>query len=222
MEYDMRLLIIILALVTSCGNCIPDALPQRPRRQRQNRNISNEGHRNANTYQRSRDRTPNPGNNNHFLGKVRCGKNERKSKLPNFSKTKPKVINLSSRDLSDQEIKLLEHGLKFTPTPISDNVDLITDTDEFCRKIRLRKYFGNTNYEDGSLVRNKKGTNPQPKTWNRDKHLEEYINCLKQTGNTNIVDSHVKSNLPKSQQKTIKKLQNDKSIIIKEADKGGV
>ncbi|VDI57593.1 Hypothetical predicted protein [Mytilus galloprovincialis] len=86
------------------------------------------------------------------------------------------------------------------------------------RKLRLREFFGNTNYEDGSLVRNKKGTNPQP---NRDKHLEEYINCLKQTANTNIVDSHVKSNLPKSQQKTIKKLQNDESIIIKEADKGG-
>ena len=145
-------------------------------------------------------------------------KTKEKSKLSNFSKTKPKVINLSSRDLSDQEIKLLEHGLKFTPTPISDNVDLITDTDEFCRKLRLREFFGNTNYEDGSLVRNKKGTNPQP---NRDKHLKEYISWLKQTANTNSVDSHVKSNLPKSQQKTIKKLQNDESIIIKEADEGG-
>ncbi|VDH91710.1 Hypothetical predicted protein, partial [Mytilus galloprovincialis] len=173
----------------------PDALPQRPRRQRQNRNISNERQRNANTYQRSRDRTPNPENNNHFLGEGQMWKKRKK-----------------------KEIKLLEHGLKFTPTPISDNVDLITDTDEFCRKLRLREFFGNTNYEDGSLVRNKKGTNPQP---NRDKHLEEYINCLKQTANTNIVDSHVKSNLPKSQQKTIKKLQNDESIIIKEADKGG-
>ncbi|XP_071171038.1 uncharacterized protein [Mytilus edulis] len=151
-------------------------------------------------------------------GRSDVEKTKEKGKLSNFSKTKPKVINLSSRDLSDQEIKLLEHGLKFTPTPISDNVDLITDTDEFCRKLRLREFFGNTNYEDGSLVRNKKGTNPQP---NRDKHLEEYINCLKQTANTNIVDSHVKSNLPKSQQKTIKKLQNDESIIIKEADKGG-
>ncbi|VDI57978.1 Hypothetical predicted protein, partial [Mytilus galloprovincialis] len=151
-------------------------------------------------------------------GRSDVEKTKEKGKLSNFSKTKPKVINLSSRDLSDQEIKPLEHGLKFTPTPISDNVDLITDTNEFCRKLRLREFFGNTNYEDGSLVRNKKGTNPQP---NRDKHLEEYINCLKQTANTNIVDSHVKSNLPKSQQKTIKKLQNDESIIIKEADKGG-
>ncbi|XP_052067283.1 transforming growth factor-beta-induced protein ig-h3-like [Mytilus californianus] len=41
---------------------------------------------------------------------------------------------------------------------MSDNVDLITDTDEFCRKLRLREFFGNTNHEDGSLVRNKKGT----------------------------------------------------------------
>ncbi|CAC5382643.1 unnamed protein product [Mytilus coruscus] len=64
----------------------------------------------------------------------------------------------------------------------------------------------------------KKGTNPQP---NRDQHLEEYINCLKQTANTNSVDTHVKSNLRKAQQKTIKNLQNDESIIIKEADKGG-
>ncbi|CAC5397420.1 unnamed protein product [Mytilus coruscus] len=101
---------------------------------------------------------------------------------------------------------------------MSYNVDLITDTDEFCRKLRLREFFGNTNHEDGFLVRNKNGTNPQP---NRDKQFEEYINCLKQTANTNSVDTHVKSNLPKAQQKAIKNLQNDESNIIKEADKGG-
>ncbi|CAC5421966.1 unnamed protein product [Mytilus coruscus] len=105
-----------------------------------------------------------------FRGRSDVEKTKEKNhrlQLQNSSKKKPKVINLSSRDLSDQEKKLLEHGLKFTPTAMSDNVDLITDTDEFCRKLRLCEFFGNTNHKDGSLVRNKKGNNHQP---NRDKH----------------------------------------------------
>ena len=39
----------------------------------------------------------------------------------NISKTtrliEPKIINISSRDLSKDEMQLLKRGLKFTPTP---------------------------------------------------------------------------------------------------------
>ena len=90
---------------------------------------------------------------------------------------------------------------------------------EFTRKIRLTEYFeGNEDNTDESLVRNKSNWIP-PKGRNND--LETFI--------TNVVDiplvptkkGNIKYNLPIPQQKTIKSLMNDESIIIKEADKGG-
>ncbi|KAK3098186.1 hypothetical protein FSP39_017007 [Pinctada imbricata] len=101
---------------------------------------------------------------------------------------------------------------------MSDKVDLVKDTEEFCRKLRLREFFQSQNHEDESLVKNKKGFKPP---LNRDKHLEEYIHCLRQSANNNILDNHIKSNINNSQQKAIKDLQKDTSIVIKEADKGG-
>jgi hypothetical protein len=41
----------------------------------------------------------------------------------------PKMINLSERDVSDIDIKLLSHGLKFTPTPNADRGNVVADTD---------------------------------------------------------------------------------------------
>lgn len=132
--------------------------------------------------------------------------------------TGPKIINLSGRDLNETEIGLLKHGLKFTPTPKKDNVDLIADTDEFCRKLRLKEFFQNSADEDESFVRNKKGFRPPH---NRDKHLEEYITCLKSSAISNNGETRINNNLPVSQQHAINNLQRDSTIIIKEADKGG-
>lgn len=52
----------------------------------------------------------------------------------------PNIISISSRDLNEIEIKLLEKGLKFTPTPPTPT-DLIKDTEEFFRRLRLRDFF---------------------------------------------------------------------------------
>ncbi|XP_062606683.1 uncharacterized protein LOC134268439, partial [Saccostrea cucullata] len=99
--------------------------------------------------------------------------------------TEPKIVNLSQRDLNSDEIKLLEHGLKFTPTPKSDKVDVVKDTEEFCRKLRLKEFFQNKTDDDISLVKNRKGFRPPP---NRDKHLEDYISCLKKAAHSNMAD----------------------------------
>lgn len=53
----------------------------------------------------------------------------------------PHIISISSRDLNEIEIKLLEKGLKFTPTPQRNTTDLIKDTEEFFRRLRLRDFF---------------------------------------------------------------------------------
>lgn len=99
---------------------------------------------------------------------------------------------MSHRDISENEIKLLEKGLKFTPTPKRDNEDLIKDTEEFCRKLRLREYFQNEENEDESIVRNKSNFKPQP---NRDKHLDNFIKCLLSSARNNKTTSHVKDNI---------------------------
>lgn len=112
----------------------------------------------------------------------------------------------------------MSRGLKFTPTPMSNKADLIKDTDEFCRKLRLREFFGSENFEDEALVRNKKGTVPQQ---NRDRNLENYIDCLKKEAESNNTVNPVKSNISKEEFKALKELQNDNSIVIKQSDKGG-
>jgi hypothetical protein len=52
-----------------------------------------------------------------------------------------KIINLSHRDLSGEEINLLEKGMKFSPKPRKNDTDLIKDTEEFCRKLPLKEFF---------------------------------------------------------------------------------
>jgi hypothetical protein len=93
-----------------------------------------------------------------------------------------RIINLSQRHISVNEKKILEKGLKFTPTPRRDSLDLIKDTEEFCRKLRLREYFENEENVDKSLVRNKSKFKPQP---NRDKHLDDFIKCLQSSARRN-------------------------------------
>ena len=61
---------------------------------------------------------------------------------------------MPSRELSNEEIKLLERGLKFTPTPKQNRSELKTDIQEFSRKLRLLEYFNDQqpNGDDKSLV----------------------------------------------------------------------
>ena len=130
----------------------------------------------------------------------------------------PKVINISKRELSNVEIRLLQKGLKFTPTPKRDTTDVVKDTDEFCRKLRLREFFHDSEYEDESLVRNNSNFKPP---LNRNSYLDEYISCLKGYASTNANTNRVKDNLNKEERTAIENLRNDPTIVIKEADKGG-
>ena len=134
----------------------------------------------------------------------------------------PKVVNLSEKSLSPQEIELLKHGLKFTPTPSSNDTELQTDIKELCRKLRLAERFANTESDTDNdkdshpLVRNKSGWNP-PKS--KDTHLEDTIQYLKEYPRSE--NKNVKNNLTREETSAIKSLLADNSIIIKEADKGG-
>ena len=141
----------------------------------------------------------------------------------------PKVINLSSKKLSSAEIQLLSKGLKFTPTPKPNVTELESDITEFTRKLRLSEFFGsqddndsqtesdsdNSQDEDPSLVRNKSKFHPPH---NRDKILESYIDYIQ---GQPLNSKNAKNNMRSDENAALQSLQNDNSIIIKEADKGG-
>lgn len=129
------------------------------------------------------------------------------------------MINLSERTLSPEQIKLLKHGLKFTPTPNSNDTELQTDMKELCRKLRLAERFANNESDtddDPPLVRNKTGWNP-PKS--KDSYLEDAIQYLKDYPRSE--NKNIKNNLTKEENNAMKELLSDKTIVIKEADKGG-
>lgn len=129
------------------------------------------------------------------------------------------MVNLSSHELTEQQISLLTLGLKFTPTPSQNQEDLIKDTKEFTRKLRLGEFFVDANTQnDDSIAKNKSNFMP-PR--GRNQILDKCIDHLHTFAAASTTNHNVKLNLTKSKQQALKELQQNSSIVIKEADKGG-
>ena len=112
-------------------------------------------------------------------------------------------------------------GLKYTPTPKRNIIELKRDVVEFTRKLRLTEMFSseqgeNENEVDISLVKAKSTFHP-PR--NRNACLDKTIDFLQQQ--TFQTSCENKSNLTKSEWKDLLALKNNSDLIIKEADKGG-
>ena len=131
----------------------------------------------------------------------------------------PKILNLSSTKLTEIQIKVLNKGLKFTPTPRENSYELKADIETFTRKLRLIEYFHDKGSPDDeeSLVRNKSTFYPEH---NRNRHLDIAIDYLN-NANVSSHERRHKSNLSKQEWSAIRDLQNNSNIVIKEADKGG-
>ncbi|CAG2214887.1 unnamed protein product [Mytilus edulis] len=80
---------------------------------------------------------------------------------------------------------------------------------------RLREYFGNGKFDDGSLVRNKSTFTPKT---GRDEYLDSFIDTISKLP---INYHNTKQNLSRREKKSLEELKNNPSIILKEADKGG-
>jgi hypothetical protein len=129
------------------------------------------------------------------------------------------VVNLSSQEISEQQIELLRLGLKFTPTPRKNQEELIKDTREFTRKLRLGEFFLDADEnDDGSIVKNKSRFIP-PR--GRNNHLDKYIDYLHAISSAPAPQKKTKSNTSHNLQLALKELQENQNLIIKEADKGG-
>ena len=88
--------------------------------------------------------------------------------------TKPKIFNLSSKVLSQKHVYVIRRGLKFTPNPLPNKIELENDVQlGKLRKLRLLESFFKENESeeeksaDDSIIKNKSAFNP-PR--NRDKY----------------------------------------------------
>ncbi|CAG2207068.1 unnamed protein product [Mytilus edulis] len=195
--------------------------------QNQNRYSKQTTNANQNNYNLRLRRNPEPhGRQQNFVNDNVISQHELRGDIPegnsltNTEKIHPRIINLSHRKLQLREINLLKRGLKFTPTPNEDKTQLWSDIDEFGRRLRINYIFCKDNEENEEeenkpLVRNKSDWIPRP---TKDKDLEETIKTLKTNSLTS--NKNVKDNLTREEKTALQNLKSDKSIIIKEADKG--
>ena len=129
------------------------------------------------------------------------------------------AFNLSQKTLSSLEIKVLEGGLRFSATPSVNEVDFRRDSSDFSRKMRCKSLFRNERQENVSETSEFKSKS----TWNPPKGAPALELFLSQTEKDILSILPLKAtnyNLPKEEYLTMRSLQNDRSVVIKPADKG--
>ena len=130
------------------------------------------------------------------------------------------VFNLSKKVLSKTEIKVLEKGLGFSPTPSSINeADSRRDFDDFARKMRSKSHFRN----ESQYIPSEVSTYKLKSTWNPPKGspaLELFLRKVKEDIFSVLPEHPKKFNLNREEYLSMRSLQNDRSVIIKPPDKG--
>lgn len=155
-------------------------------------------------------------------------KNRRfKSKqLPDPSDDKT-IVNLSNKILSDEHKSILRKGLSFIPTPkLPNHIHSLRDTLLFTRRIRLNEFFDrnpipppmDNPLDHPSYPKKERSFNPNK---GPNLQLEKFISDIEETATNYLPNKNLHSNLTLPQWQALKDLRNDKSIIIKPADKGG-
>ena len=127
--------------------------------------------------------------------------------------------NLSNHQLTDSQVSLLSRGLKFIPTPATNETrikqQLLRDFEQFSRRMRLLYIFHGQNRE------------PHPfhvkSTWmpqvQHSVALESYLENVK-TQLAEIKITKPKNNLSRNEVKALKELKNNPAINLKKAEKG--
>lgn len=138
-------------------------------------------------------------------------------------------------ELSQDEENILTKGLSFVPqTSSPDTFECLNDCEEFYRKIRLKAFFANKDYEeDGQMglgedyddmfkdIKNNKLTrfDPDAKEF---PVIQRFVDkCRKDIKSTDLKSKSKSSNFSREDWKTLQKLRNRDDIVIKPADKGG-
>ena len=158
----------------------------------------------------------------------------RRFKRPQIHEPKSIIYNLSRYSLTTDEESLLQKGLKFCPKPNDiDKTQINVDTTKFIRRMRLKEFWSHENdqiNEDNydsessralqSIFPHQLGRQWTPKT-GRNEVLDQFCSNVK-TGMSNIKCKYFQDNLTKGERLALHSLRNNKDIIIKNADKGGM
>ena len=128
------------------------------------------------------------------------------------------AFNLSKKVLTETEIRVLEKGLGFAPTPTKINeTDLRADFNEFARKMRCKWFFGNEpteNFSEAPAFRVKSNWNP-PKGHPA---IEIFLSKLETEIFSVLPGTPLDYNLSKEEWLAMRGLAEDQNIIIKLAD----
>jgi hypothetical protein len=135
------------------------------------------------------------------------------------------ILNLSSKILTAYEISVLSLGIKFCPYPTKINMfNYLKDMASFSRRMRLKEFFvdAQPSEKPPEWMKKTKGSSFTPPK-HRDAHLDSYLDLINaETIKLLKIDSDSNwENMSPSQREALEKLKQDKSIIIKPADKGG-
>ena len=122
--------------------------------------------------------------------------------------------------LSEDEIKVLEKGLDFAPVQNKVNEpELRKDFDEFCRQMRIKWHFKNEPSEKFSTIPAFR-SNSSWKPTTGHPNLEVFLSSVEKELLEDKGTSLRYSNLSTEEWEAIRSLADDRSIVIKKADKG--
>ena len=128
-----------------------------------------------------------------------------------LEKNKTHIKNLSNKDLTNDQINLLAKGLKFIPTPVTNEEQiqrqLLRDFDSFARRMRLRYIFHGQEKEPHPFHVKSTWKPPIQPSIALESYLEEVKVKLVETKLTKP-----KNNLPPAEQRALKALKQDNEI----------
>jgi len=127
--------------------------------------------------------------------------------------------NLSTHQLSNDQVKVLSRGLKFIPTPVTNKTiirrQLLQDFKQFARRMRLQYIFHGQDKEPHPFHVKSNWMPPVQQSIT----LESYLESVK-TQLADIKINKPKNNLSRNEMAALKELKNNSAINLKKADKG--
>lgn len=131
------------------------------------------------------------------------------------------VVNLSSSQLSANEIQLLTRGLTFCPMPTHLNTtQILGDLKRYNRQLRLKEYFADSPHAGDTRPFHPPSSWMPPKGHN--KALEVYISQVRKDVEQSLgkPKRYKAKDLMLGKRKALKSLMSRDDIVIKSADKG--
>ena len=129
------------------------------------------------------------------------------------------IKNLSNLELTNDEINLVSRGLKFVPTPTTNETalrkQLLTDLNDSARRMRLQFIYHGKDKNIHPFYVKSNWEPPVQQSVTLESYLEEIKIQLAHTPITKPIP-----NPPLNQRKAITELKNNSEIKVKKADKG--